>query len=227
MRFKSLLALGLLSLALAACGGPSPSKISPSPEPSPASFAPTASVGTSVSIAEAVALVRALDPRFADLTPRPSAGGDGWTASIEGDAVIVVVTVGSGPCPSGPACSGPISGVFRVGTDRSVSFVGAANPAAGSGGSFAGTVGGLILMACAVEPCGSPLPAAGAQVVFTDAAGVVVGQTTADAAGRFGLALAPGDYRVVGILAGHRSISRAITVSSGLSINVEIALPLQ
>ncbi|HXG39870.1 MAG TPA: hypothetical protein VNJ28_02915 [Candidatus Limnocylindrales bacterium] len=130
-RFRTILAVplpgllrallsGLLAALLVACGGPSPS-------PDASAAPPGSAPGRVTSPEEAIAAVKALEPRFASLGP-PDPGLIGqahWIAAEPvGDGYRVEVRVGWGDCPAG--CIHEHRWVYAVGRDGRVELLGEA-----------------------------------------------------------------------------------------------------
>lgn len=216
----------LFGLLFAGCApappAPSPSAspiASPSPSPSPLPSSPPPA--GAVTAAEAIDLVRSLDPRLASLGA-PRDGGEGISATSEGRSILVTIAVRqSPPCPSSGCPLG--RWVIRVGPDRALEMLGAAEAQASAAPVFGASVSGRVFAACPLA-CASPEPITNAVIVLSDRRGVELHRVRVDRAGRFLIALPAGDYDLTASAPGRRSQSRPLSLVSGSAVVFDFSL---
>ncbi|HJT63202.1 MAG TPA: carboxypeptidase-like regulatory domain-containing protein [Candidatus Limnocylindria bacterium] len=156
---------------------------------------------TTLDAEAALALAAAQDPLFAGIAPRDPGliGQAAWSEVTETDAGWqVVFRIGWGDCPSG--CIDEHVWTYKVAPTGEVTRIEETGSPLPRDSGITGTV--VAGPTCPVvtdppDPSCADQPVADAELVITTPDGSEVGRTMSDAAGNFGITLAPGTYWLV------------------------------
>ncbi len=156
---------------------------------------------TPIDADAALAAVTAENPLFTDIQPRDPdlIGQAAWSELTQtDDGWEVVIRIGWGDCPAG--CISEHVWAYAVSPAGEVTLLSESGAPLPNDTGVRGTV--VAGPTCPVvtdppDPSCAERPVEGAVLVVTTMAGIEVDRATSDAEGAFGIALAPGAYRLV------------------------------